>query len=208
MTRALIIANGTLPSSPIVKRFQRLEDVIICADGGANHARRLGIRPDTILGDLDSITPSTRKYFKWIPVMFIQDQESSDLEKAISFCILRQYTHVDILGGTGDRIDHSTGSLGCFRKFGEQIEIRLIDTVGILRQVQGSLKLTMKKGDLVSLIPLNRCGGVTTSHLKYPLKNKVLELGKREGTSNEATGRDLRVSVKKGTLLCYTFHPR
>ena len=62
-------------------------EYIVCADGGANHARRLGITPDIIIGDLDSITASTKNYFKKIPLVLVADQYSTDLEKAIGCTI-------------------------------------------------------------------------------------------------------------------------
>ena len=37
----------------------RKKPFIVCADGGANKARKLGIVPDLIIGDLDSVSPAT-----------------------------------------------------------------------------------------------------------------------------------------------------
>ena len=206
--KAVIIANGTLPSRAIVRKFVRGAEYIVCADGGANHARRLRIVPDVIIGDLDSITPSTKRHFRRVPILHIADQESTDMEKALSFCIERRFTHADILGGTGDRIDHSTGTLGCFKKFGKKISIRLIDEVGIVQLVGDSLELRVRKGDHISLIPLERCTGITTANLRYPLRNESLELGVREGISNIATTSTIAVRCRKGILLCMTYHRR
>jgi thiamine pyrophosphokinase len=206
--KALIIANGSLPSRAIVTGLLRGAEFVVCADGGANHARRLGIRPGIILGDLDSITPSTSRHFHRVPLLRIDDQESTDLEKALNFCIERRFSHADIVGGTGDRIDHSTGTLGCFKRFGKKITIRLIDEAGIIRLVGVSLELNLRRGDPVSLIPLDRCLGVTTTHLKYPLANEILELGVREGTSNVSTASNVLIRCRKGILLCMTFHRR
>lgn len=204
--RALIIANGTVPSLKILRKLVRSADVIICADGGANHAKRLGISPDLIIGDFDSILSSTKKYFKHTTMILAEDQYSTDLEKAISYCVRRRYGCVDIVGATGDRIDHSTGSLGCFKKFGSQIQLRMIDSAGELSLIYKSVSLKMKKGDKVSLIPLERCTDVSTKHLLYPLRKETLELGVREGISNEATASMVRITVGHGTLLLYRFH--
>jgi thiamine pyrophosphokinase len=206
--KALIIANGSLPAKAIVTRFVRQAEYIVCADGGANHARRLRVLPDIILGDLDSITPSTKRHFRRIPLLRIADQESTDLEKALTFCVERRFTRADILAATGDRIDHSTGTLGCFKKFGRKIPMRLIDQAGIIQLVGASLELHLRTGDQVSLIPLERCTGITTKNLKYALSNESLELGVREGISNVATAPDIAIRCRKGILLCMTFHRR
>ena len=58
--QALIIANGTLPSRSIINAILAKKKFILCADGGANAAKRLRITPDVILGDFDSIKTSTR----------------------------------------------------------------------------------------------------------------------------------------------------
>ena len=203
---ALIIANGTLPGESFVQSLVRRADQIICADGGANHARKLKITPDIILGDLDSITLSTKKYYHSVRILHIKDQYSTDLEKAIQYCIDNKFGSVDIVGATGSRIDHTTGGLGCFRKFGKKITLRMHDTDGTITRIDNNVRLRTKVSEKISLIPLERCTGITTRNLKYSLKNESLELGIREGISNFATEKDVSISVKKGTLLLYIFH--
>ena len=202
----LIIANGTMLKRKHAREIAAHSDVIVCADGGANSARSLGIRPDVILGDLDSITALTRKFFRAVPLLSIEDQNSTDMEKAIDYCLQRCITSVDVIGGTGDRIDHTTGNLGCFKKFGDRMRLRFIDTVGVLTQIHDSTRFSAELGEKLSLIPLDRCSGVTTVNLKYRLTNDILELGVREGISNEAVGKKVSITLRRGTLLLYRFH--
>ena len=63
MKSALVICNGEPPSKTLARQLVQVSDLIVAADGGANVARRLGIRPDVIIGDLDSIEPATKHYF-------------------------------------------------------------------------------------------------------------------------------------------------
>lgn len=60
---ALLICNGEPPSAAVARRLVSKADLVIAADGGANAARRLGIRPHVIIGDLDSITTATKRFF-------------------------------------------------------------------------------------------------------------------------------------------------
>jgi thiamine pyrophosphokinase len=60
---ALVICHGELPGKGLAQRLARNVDVIVAADGGANVARKLGIHPDVIIGDLDSITTVTKRFF-------------------------------------------------------------------------------------------------------------------------------------------------
>lgn len=203
---ALIIAGGTLAPRTIMKRLASSASLIVCADGGANHARKLRLTPDIIVGDFDSVTPATRMFYRNILQIFDDGQESTDLEKALDLCLQLHISSVDVAGASGDRIDHTTGSLGCFRKYAGRITLRLIDTRGILELVGRKAHFRTSPGETISLIPLDRCTGITTTHLRYALKNEDLELGVREGISNEATARSVTISVKRGTLLSYRFH--
>lgn len=203
---ALIIANGTLPHPDFVRALVKFAKFIICSDGGTNHAHALGIKPNVIIGDFDSINLPTKDFFKDVLQIIIPDQYSTDLEKAISYCIQEKITSIDIVGAFGDRIDHTTGSLGCFKKFGKNIHIRMIDSVGELTSIQKEIHLEMKEGEKFSLIPLDRCTGVSTKNLKYELENGVLELGVQEGISNEAISQNVYIRVDDGTLLLYRFH--
>jgi thiamine pyrophosphokinase len=60
---ALIICNGEPPSRALARKLAAQVDLIVAADGGADVARRFGIRPHVIIGDLDSITAATKRFF-------------------------------------------------------------------------------------------------------------------------------------------------
>jgi thiamine pyrophosphokinase len=206
MPKALIIANGLQPPLFIVRPFVLAAQLVVCADGGANHALKMNIKPHVIIGDFDSIMSSTKHYYSHIRQIVDPDQNSTDLEKAISYCVRQKMASADIVGATGDRLDHTTGTLGCFKKYRGEIDLRVIDSVGVLSLVRDEAAFTARVGEKVSLIPLDRCTGITTQNLKYPLNGESLELGEREGISNQATGAEVRISVTSGTLLLYRFH--
>ena len=199
----LIIANGPGLGRRLVRKLASSADVVVCADGGANTARRFHIRPDVILGDFDSITFSTKNFFRAVPQLLMEDQDSTDMEKALQYCVERAATSADVVGALGDRIDHAMGNLGCFKKFGNRICLRFVDSIAELLHVRRSIQLSVSVGDELSLIPLDRCTGVTTTNLKYPLRNDLLETGVRAGISNVATAHTVSVRVRRGTLLLY-----
>jgi thiamine pyrophosphokinase len=203
---SLIIANGGLPQIEYVKALVKFAKLIVCADGGANYARELGIKPNVIIGDFDSILQETKIFFHDVLQIKNEDTNSTDLEKAIAYCTEQKSTSVDIIGALGKRTDHTLSSLGCFKKFGTQIHIRMIDTEGELTLIQKNITLNTHKGEKISIIPIDRCIGVTTKNLKFPLNNEVLELGVREGISNEAVSEQVSISIENGTLLLYRFH--
>ena len=87
MTRTLILANGKSPSKRLFQKFLASADWFICADGGANTAARFGCAPDLIIGDLDSIEKKTIAVFSNVDVKKLKDQNSTDLEKALTAAI-------------------------------------------------------------------------------------------------------------------------
>jgi thiamine pyrophosphokinase len=209
ITSALIIANGTLPPPAVMRRLIASAGMVICADGGANQARRRNIRPDVIIGDFDSVVPATRKFFHSVPQIHISDQETTDLEKALLWCIGSDIPDIIITGASGDRIDHVTGALGCFRKYAGLAAIRFVDSLCQIVPVGRRLSMNVQRGTKISLIPVGACTGISTTGLRYPLRGETLELGVREGISNAASGKRVTVKVESGTLLlCIFFRKR
>jgi len=63
------------------------------------------------------------------------------------------------------------------------------------------IELDGKAGDILSLIPLTDCNGVTTENLAYPLQDAALKVGHGLGVSNIITASPARVTLSKGRLL-------
>jgi thiamine pyrophosphokinase len=201
--RALVIANGEPPKKARLQALLRESTVVYCADGGANVALKLGIVPDAILGDLDSIHAETLVKFQKVPTHQDSDDETTDLEKAIAWAIKRKYDHIIVIGASGKRLDHTIGNLGVLAKFYPDAVIRFVDDFGELTYVGREVTFDARKGETISLIPLSRCEGIVTDGLRYVLNGETLELGVREGTSNTVISSPVAIRVKKGHLLLF-----
>jgi len=206
--RALVIANGEPPKKQLLQSLARESGVVICADGGANTALKFGLLPDAIVGDLDSIHAEALVKFRKVPTYEDRDDESTDLEKAIAWALKQKYDHIVVVGASGRRIDHSVGNLGVLPKFYPDAVIRFIDDLGELVYVGRGITFDAKRSDVISLIPLSRCEGITTQGLKYALDDEALELGVREGTSNVVVNTPVTIKVQKGHLLLYKLFAR
>jgi thiamine pyrophosphokinase len=203
VSRVIIFANGFLPDHEKARAIIRADDVIIAADGGTRHALALGLIPDLIIGDLDSVHTETLVKFRKVPTYQDSNDETTDLEKAIAWAIKAKYDHVTVVGASGKRLDQAIGNLGVLAKFYPDAVVRIVDDFGELTYVGRALTFEAKKGEIVSLIPLSRCEGIVTSGLRYALNGESLELGVREGTSNVVTESLVSVKVKKGHLLLF-----
>jgi len=201
--KVLIIANGESPRAAWLQPLVAASDLVVCADGGANTARQLGIRPQAIVGDLDSITPETRAHFHGVPIHLDQDEYSTDLEKSVAWAIAHGGRDLTIVGALGHRLDHTVGNLGVLAKYHEAATLRILDDDGELRYIGPMVRFDAEPGEVVSLIPLNRCEGITTEGLRYALHDESLELGNRDGTSNVVVSSPVVVRVRSGHLLLY-----
>lgn len=71
MKRIVIVTGGSLPDIHFYRRLIKRDDFIICADGGANNADRMGVWPNALVGDFDSIDLSLLRRFKQASVKII-----------------------------------------------------------------------------------------------------------------------------------------
>jgi len=204
---ALIICNGEMPSKKIIAPLLKNKPYIVCADGGANKARAFGITPQVIIGDLDSITQQTRKYFSSVPIIHLTDQNSTDLEKALDYLLTHKFSSATVIGATGDRPDHTMANFSILLKYHKKISLLFLDERCTVEVIQRRVTFPAVIGQQISLVPMGRCTGIVTHGLKYPLHYETLAPGVREGSSNEATSTRVSVSLKNGPLLLFKIHP-
>ncbi|MFA6455377.1 MAG: thiamine diphosphokinase [Bacteroidota bacterium] len=204
---ALVICNGEMPSLKLIAPFLKTKPFIICADGGANKVRPFGIIPHMIIGDLDSITQKTRQYFSSVPVIRNSDQNSTDLEKVLDYLLLNGFISATVIGATGDRPDHAIANFSILLKYHRKLALRYFDDRCTVEIVQKKTRFTAVVGQQISIVPMGKSSGITTEGLKYPLKGEALELGVREGSSNEAVKTTVAITVAKGSLLLFKIHP-
>jgi thiamine pyrophosphokinase len=184
-------------------------DLVIAADSGAEWLDRLGIRPDVLVGDMDSIDPGLLERLSNDGVTIerhTDDKDASDAELAVVRAISDGADEVVIVGALGGgRLDHELANLllvadGRWR--GHRLQIVRGGTTA--RAVHGGerLELAGAVGDLVTLLSVNGdAWGVRTEGLRYRLAGESLGLGRSRGLSNQVDRAPASVSLERGTLL-------
>jgi len=202
MKKCIIIANGKSPSKKVVDAFYKKGfNTIICGDGGVNSARNLGITPDFIIGDLDSISLSTLKYFKnKSTVIKIKRQNDTDVEKCLKFAIRKKFDEVVLLGVTGDRLDHTICNLGIVIKFFGKIKIYLSAESSFLTSINKTTEFNSKVGETISIYAFDDKTKISSVGLKYKLNNTALPFGVRESTSNVSISEKIILKIKNGIV--------
>lgn len=202
MLKALVLCNGECPAGDLFREYAEWADYFIAADGGANLARSFEQLPDIVVGDLDSFEYRDEDAFE---IVFNPDQETNDLEKALKIAQKEGLQEVVVLGATGKRLDHTLKNLSVLKQFHDFFKkLVFVDDFGTTRLIPRSFSDSFEEGTLISLFPLSgRVSGITTSGLKYPLKNGTLENGVRDGLSNEVVETKISIKHKEGDLLLF-----
>ncbi|HJN39368.1 MAG TPA: thiamine diphosphokinase, partial [Chloroflexota bacterium] len=83
---AVVMLAGGFSSTPAIERAVREADLVVAADGGADHLKALGVAPGLLVGDLDSITGEHRTELEAQGVEIVrhpQDKDATDAELAL-----------------------------------------------------------------------------------------------------------------------------
>jgi thiamine pyrophosphokinase len=205
--KALIIAFGSLRDSQYLINEAASSDVIICADGGLEHAARCGITPDYMIGDFDSVSDKTFEEFKAAGVMFMKyppEKDYTDTEICIEKAIKLGADEICIAAGIGSRIDHSLGNIGLLHILISQgIKAYIVSDDCIIYMCRNdNLRLKGAIGDIVSILPYGgNAEGITLKGLKYPLDNAVIPLGKPTGISNVMVDKECMININNGEII-------
>lgn len=178
----------------------------IGADGGANRLLSLGLKPDFVVGDLDSLTEANRKQFQASQLHLVADQETNDVSKVLEFCHQRGIKGVHLLGMQGDRTDHFMACLDSCYGFRNLLEISLWNEAERIDLSTGRWSAVLPVGTTVSLIPaFGPVTEITSWGLGYALAGKSLCPGQPpSGVSNLSVEPDVRIEFAEGTLLVVT----
>ncbi len=199
MNSALILTAHVDNPEQISIDFSRF-DTVICADGGLLVADRLGLTPDILIGDFDSVEqPKEREVIK-LPA----EKDMTDSEAAIDLAVSQGYDHIVVLGGLGGRFDHTMGNIGILSKYcGKLSHLALTDGQNYVFMASPG-RVTIPRGDYTYLGVISYGGAaksVTLKGVKYPLTDYLLSDSTTLGVSNEIIEETAEISFTEGKLL-------
>ena len=175
-------------------------DFIIAADGGLRHTQFLGLTPDLILGDFDSLgfTPNGANVY---PV----EKDDTDAMLAVRRGLELGYREFLFYGAVdGPRLDHTVANFQTLQFLAEHGAVGYLigkrETVTVIRQE--SVKFPKTAEGIISLFCLGAdARGVTIEGLQYTLTDGTMSAGFPLGVSNHFVGSPARITVKEGSLL-------
>ena len=185
-----------------IRRRPAPSDRIIAADGGWPACRSLGLVPELLLGDFDSLPemPDT------VPIRRVPaEKDDTDMMLAIKEGLAWGEREFHLYGGMGgERTDHTIANLQALRYlavhgargwlYGRNERFTVIHC--------GSITLEEQKGGILSVFCIGPdASGVTVSGAQYSLRDAALTASFPLGVSNRFAGAPVTVSVKRGSLL-------
>jgi len=209
--KCVILANGDYGNIDSYKWLLKETDIILCADGGANYAYKMGITPAYIVGDMDSIHPPVVDYYKEQGVEFRrypQRKDFTDTQLILALAEELNAREIVFLGSLGKRLDHTLSNLYCGGELalkGKKVWHYTANYAAYL--VNKGITISGQVGDIVSVLALtDEAQGVYEEGFEYPLKNVILKKWNPYAISNVLAKNEGVIRVGEGLLLVIHYH--
>jgi thiamine pyrophosphokinase len=215
MPNAFLFLNGDLHDGSAVRAAlgsATPNTLIIAADGGLRHVYALGLRPDLVVGDMDSADPEqvARAKAEGVPILtYPTHKDETDLELAVLAALQHGCDQLWLFAAVGGRLDQTLSNVQLLAL--PQLEgVRAVLVSGAQTcwlakpprtEIHGQV------GDTLSLLPLSAAArGIHTEGLHYPLRGEALHFGTTRGISNVLSAPQAQVSFEEGLLLVIHTH--
>jgi thiamine pyrophosphokinase len=203
-----IIAGGLIRNLEFLRsRISEMSPkAVICADGGARHAHAIGLIPQIITGDMDSLPSGLLRKFADLGAIiqrYPAGKDETDTILAFEAAVTFQPSEIWVFGALGYRLDHTLANLSLLLKGEErQIPVKLVDEWCEVFLVTDTCTFTGKVGQTVSLLPFfGMVTGVTLTGFEYSLEKGTLSMEAPLGISNRLTSESGTISIDSGYLL-------
>ncbi len=199
----MVLAGGELTITPQVQRLAAEASLVIAADSGLRHARGLGLTPDLIVGDFDSVAEDDLNAFPTVPrQVHSPDKDQLDLELAIDEARERGVRRLAILGALGGRFDQSLAALLIAARLCRKdlvLSLHGGEADAFLLCDGGEQCLEIGPGTVFSLLSLEGSSTVSVTGARYALEHSELRFGLGLGISNVAA-EDPCVTAHQGLV--------
>ena len=196
-----LISIGGNSTSNVLSIESNFEE-IIAVDSGIEHLLNLSLDPNTLIGDLDSISKKSLDKVKKNGVKtlaFNSNKDQTDFELALNYLEEAEKSKVYIIGGESGEIDHliSIFLLIPSKSFFENIIWLYGDKRIIFRQ---KLELNIKKLTKFSIIPLSDLTNLSIDGAEWNLDNKDIQFGETLTLRNNTNEKQLNIRCDKGVF--------
>jgi thiamine pyrophosphokinase len=201
ISETVIVADGSFPENEVPLHYIKNAARIVCCDGSAESLIRAGIKPDAIVGDMDSLNSEISEMFA-DRIFIDSDQETNDLTKAVRWCADNGYKEIVIVGATGKREDHTLGNISLLAEYIKYVNVIMVTDTGILIPFLKGSQISSFPGQQVSVFSIDPETEITFAGLKFPL-NKSKLTNWWCATLNESLGDYFSLDFNTGRIIVY-----
>ena len=200
-TRCVIVGGAAIADYNYIRSFLRDTDYVVFCDSGLTHRNPLGVPPDLIVGDFDSIE---NPHMDVETIVLPCEKDDTDTFFAAKEGLRRGFRDFLLIGVIGGRLDHSLGNVSILMYLKSQ------SASGVILDDYSQIEIVMDEPVCIddswsyfSLLCLDGIAeGITVDNAKYPLNYGVITSSFAYGVSNEVLpGKTAIVQVRKGSLL-------
>ncbi|MCD7807089.1 MAG: thiamine diphosphokinase [Lachnospiraceae bacterium] len=204
-----IIGAGDLTVGSIP--YHKEKDYVIAADGGLLYCGILGIEPNLVIGDFDSLdeelTGAVEELERTAPERvrrLPKEKDDTDMMAAVREGLALGYRRFYMYAACGGRLEHTLANIQIMKYLKNRNAEGFICDGGsmylLVQEEEIALKETLE-GYINIFCMGDEALGVTVQNLKYEMKDVDLTDDFPLGISNEFIGKPATISVKQGTLL-------
>jgi thiamine pyrophosphokinase len=198
----VLVLNGSLEWTAAVAAIARRGDPLYAADGGANALSRLGLRPQCVIGDLDSISAATRAWLGEDRLVHRPDQNHTDFAKALRYLYDEiGLTSLTVLGAIGDRVDQTASNLGLLARHARGPDLILRTDRQMVLATSQPLELEATPGETWSFWSFDSTTRVSLGGVAWPLTKHPVGLAAQPSISNRASCETVRVVPRGGVVV-------
>lgn len=190
--RSILCLNGILPESSF---FQNVTLPIIAADGAANSLHLLGIDPELIIGDLDSVRPLIRDQNK---ILHIPEQSTCDYQKSLHYLKENNLLPAIVVGINGGYLDHILNNINIFLETDSILYAPPL--MGLVLKNKSEHEFTLPLNTKISLMGIPSAV-ISSTGLKWELNKSSLSFPGTNSCFNRTKNETINIKSEKGSAL-------
>lgn len=201
--KCVVISAGKIWDFDLMKQYIFPGDYVIAADGGVRNAGRLGVKPDCVLGDFDSLgyVPDSAS------AIYPSRKDDTDTVLAVKYGLAKGFTEFVILGGLGGRLDHTVANFSALDYIrlhgGRSMLVDENTVVRLLAPGDAIQPVLLGEENYFSVFPYGcEYAVISMTGVEYPTERQRFDSSFPLGVSNHVTDPEtFRVTVHEGKAL-------
>ena len=212
--RCVVVSAAEIKNYEKISSYLQPDDYFVVCDGGLNHCKPLGIKPDLIVGDFDSfdkaeipLPTATPPSSGDRPPEIIQlpwEKDDTDTFYAVKEALKRGFTQFLLLGVIGQRFDHSLVNISVLLYLKERgAQATIVDDYSEMQLVGAEpVRVSKDCANFSLMCVVGDVSGVTVTGAKWSLDNAQIKTSYQYGISNQVEAPEgAVVCVREGVLL-------